>query len=70
MEEQEYIYTSSDGKQYQLHQMNNSYLLNALLKRNHSMLRAKEQGSEQAYEGFRQDVKALEGEVLRRMPIQ
>lgn len=58
----EYIYTDSKGKQFQLHQLSNSHLVNALCKKVVESVTVGVQAEDA--------VRALKAEVLKRMPIQ
>ena len=58
--EQEYIYTSSDGTKTPVSKLNNSHLVNTLLKKHVERAEIRDEVA----------VNALKAEVLNRMPNQ
>jgi hypothetical protein len=63
---EEYIYTDSKGNQFQLHQFQNSHLVNALVKK--AKLTMTDGATEEELKEAFVAVDAIKAEVLRRMP--
>ena len=67
--EEEYIYTDSSGKEWQLHQMQNTHLLNALLKKYYQYAPTPKDSTDPEEMELKRAVDAMKAEVLKRMPI-
>ena len=68
--ENEYIYTSSDGTKTPVSRMQNTHLVNTLVKKASELAVSKSVDAIENYDGEQQAVTALKAEVLKRMPIR
>lgn len=68
--EGEYIYKSSDGKETPVSKLQNTHLVNALLKKYYQWAPTPKDSQEAEHVELGKAVEALKAEVLRRMPIQ
>ena len=67
--EEEYIYKSSDGTETPVSKMQNSHLLNALLKKYYQYAPTPKDSTDPEEMELKRAVDAMKAEVLKRMPI-